>query len=379
MRKKIRIAIYFRVTASHRLSLFKGIYDFLTPHRDVEIVADNGEMFLDWKRIREIKPDGVICGLTTEADLQEAKTLQIPVVNMADAIQQDEIPTVRVDNVEVGRLGAAHLWEQRFPHFAYLGVLAQINSKRRWQGFRTYLEEQEAATPDYYEIDSVRRSHARDLRLWLKSLPKPVGIMASTDRAAKLVLNTAHSLDLEIPRDMAMLGTGNYLFDCMVSQPQLSSVPLHLRKVGYQATSLLFKMLRGEPHSGAVHLIPPRPIVVRESTERMDYQDKKIDQAMIYIRTYAHKGINVTDVATAVSMSRRNLEIRFRKETQRTVYKTITIERLRRAQRLLVETDLKVEAVAHNAGFSESRFLIHAFRKHHGLTPGAFRKKQQPD
>lgn len=51
--------------------------------------------------------------------------------------------------------------------------------------------------------------------------------------------------------------------------------------------------------------------------------------------------------------------------------------RFREVQRLLRETDLPVESIALQTGFSYGHYLQTAFRERFGMTPGSFRRMQR--
>ena len=72
-------------------------------------------------------------------------------------------------------------------------------------------------------------------------------------------------------------------------------------------------------------------------------------------------------------VSRRALEIRFRKTLGRTILSEIQRIRLERAKRLLLETDLPLPAVAESAGFGTPSYLVQVFRQNVGITPARYR------
>jgi LacI family transcriptional regulator len=49
--------------------------------------------------------------------------------------------------------------------------------------------------------------------------------------------------------------------------------------------------------------------------------------------------------------------------------------RFRMVERLLSDTDLTIDAIAEQTGFTHSHYLQAAFKERLGMTPGAFRKR----
>jgi LacI family transcriptional regulator len=83
----------------------------------------------------------------------------------------------------------------------------------------------------------------------------------------------------------------------------------------------------------------------------------------------------VPDVARHVNVSRRHLELEFRRMLGRSVLAEIQRVRLERAQRLLGETDWKMETVAARAGFRRAASMTALFVKKLGIRPGEYRRK----
>lgn len=52
--------------------------------------------------------------------------------------------------------------------------------------------------------------------------------------------------------------------------------------------------------------------------------------------------------------------------------------RFRVVERLLSDTDLTIDAIAEQTGFTHSHYFQSAFRERYGETPGAFRRAANP-
>ena len=78
-------------------------------------------------------------------------------------------------------------------------------------------------------------------------------------------------------------------------------------------------------------------------------------------------------MAERVGVSRRTLEMRFRRETGSTVHATLTAQRMEVAKRLLRKGGQPVAQVAEILGFSSVHYFTTAFKREVGETPGAYR------
>jgi AraC-like DNA-binding protein len=84
--------------------------------------------------------------------------------------------------------------------------------------------------------------------------------------------------------------------------------------------------------------------------------------------------VTVREVAAAVHLSERHAERLFREVTGASLMSTLRRMRLELAAQLLLDPARTVTQVAHACGYSDVRPFSTAFKRHHGRTPGAFRR-----
>jgi len=82
----------------------------------------------------------------------------------------------------------------------------------------------------------------------------------------------------------------------------------------------------------------------------------------------------ISDVAAAAGLSSHYFAKRFRQATGQSIGRYITQWRLRRAQRLLLETDLPLKEIAYRLGFANAANFSTAFRNELAMPPGTFRR-----
>jgi LacI family transcriptional regulator len=233
-----------------------------------------------------------------------------------------------------------------------------------------------------YELQAAARwdQHQQGLAEWLRSLEKPVGIFASSDQLGFWLLDAARRAGISVPEEVAVVGAENDQVLCETASPPLSSVAYPGKAVGYAAAQLLAEWMLGKKKKPPVPqiLLPPlAQIATRQSSDIVAVEDPRISKALMFVRERAHTGIGVEDVARRVGMSRSALERAMRRAIGRSPGEEINRMRFSLVERLLVQTDLTLEAIAERVGFQHPQYMAEAFRKRTGETPGQFRQRRK--
>src|SRR4029077_20862433 len=88
------------------------------------------------------------------------------------------------------------------------------------------------------EVEGVAR--------WIKSLPKPLGLMACNDFRGIQALDACRQAGIAVPEEVAVIGVDNEELVCKLASPPLSSVVPDARCIGYEAAALLDRLMKGE-------------------------------------------------------------------------------------------------------------------------------------
>ncbi len=327
--------------------------------------------------------DGIIGRITNDATAKLVRGTGLPFVDVRGTISHPDIPLVRIDDEAVGRAAAEHLIERGFTNFGYYGPPEENWSESRRDAFVR------AAT----EAGGICRIHEKpwavsgptgwdaaeaELAQWLRTLPQPVGVMAASDRFGQRLIAAARRGSIKVPEELAMIGVDNDRAICEVCDPPLSSVVIDSVQQGYKAAALLHRMMNGERAPAEPILIKPSGVHERQSTDILAIDDPMIADAVRFIREHACEGIGVSDVLREIPLSRSVLQRRFRRIFDQTANDMIVELRLRRAQQLLIGTDLPIARIAEIAGFRYQRYLGAVFRKKLGMTPYRFRQQAGP-
>lgn len=133
-------------------------------------------------------PDGLIVALNTAPLERALRAWQRPAVNVSAIFSQHRFPRVGVDNVQIGRLAAAHFLEQGLRHFAFVGPPRHLFSTERREAFCQSILEAGHTVVNYeseakLEFDPLGRRWDLEpgFQRWLSELPSPIGIFTPND------------------------------------------------------------------------------------------------------------------------------------------------------------------------------------------------------
>ncbi len=320
--------------------------------------------------------DGFLIQFTTQTLLDAVTALGVPVVNVGDAEAVDGVSSVLSDHQAIGRMGAHHLLDRGFKHFAFYGPAGSLYARLRHAGFSDALHRRG------YSLDGGWLAEPMDprydkLATWVAQLPRPVGVMAADDGLGGQVAAHAHRLGLAVPDQIAVLGVDDDELLCQTGPVPLSSIVVAAETVGFEAMRLLDAMLRGQPARPQVRLVAPVDIAVRRSTDVLAVADACVADAMRFIRAEYQRSLTVEDVAAHVGLSRRQLERRFQAALDRSLAAEIRRTRIERVKHLMDTTDLTLERIAATCDFPDAASLSKLFRRIVGTAPSEYRRRSR--
>jgi len=111
-------------------------------------------------------------------------------------------------------------------------------------------------------------------------------------------------------------------------------------------------------------------------TRRLEHSHRKAVEAEEYIReNYADRGLSLTAVCSALSVSKSYLSPVFKAHTGMTFVEYLTETRMERARELLAHGDLKTYEIAERVGYRDSHYFSLTFRKQTGFSPTEYRER----
>lgn len=374
-----RVALIVEMSGVYGRQILEGVAQYQRTHQPWSV-------FLEQRELRAPPPpwllrrpwDGIVCRSTTPALARAFLRRGIPAVDLNDLYGDLGLPRIGSDMRAIGRLGAEHLLERGFRHFAFCGFSRETWSDGRCEGFGETVRQAGYECAVYESAWHGPHVPAWDkdqqrLAAWLHSLPTPLGLLACNDLRAQQVLNACHTLEVHVPEEMAVVGVDNEQVLCELCDPPLSSVAPNPERIGYEAAALLDRLMAGAAAPVDALLIPPRAVIARQSSDITRIDDPDVAAALTFIRQNACSGASVEQVVAHVAVSRSILERRFRQHVGHSPQTEIRLVQLKRVKQLLAETDLSLDAIARLAGYLHPEYMSVVFKRTTGATPGQYR------
>lgn len=328
-------------------------------------------------------PDGCIvsCGAKTNS-FPSSVFDNIPLVFIdrpQETLAKDD-SCVYHDSTATANAAARELLSLNLRHYAYANWSVPLvwNEERR-NAFSAVMR-QHGQKVSYFESKlpvSSSKGLPQALAEWLRTLPKPVGILAAADLLSAKIITAARIAGLSVPEEIAVIGIDNDEELCESFVPSLSSVEPDFFRSGVMAAEILNDLVSQHARRPIRTTYPPLRIVRRKSTMRFEKTDKAVSDALELIRREACNGLAARDVFRLFPCSRRMAELRFRAATGRSVLEEIRAVRLTKAKDLLSGPPMKLEAVANFCGYKSAVAFSIFFKAETGQTPADWRKHHQ--
>lgn len=260
----------------------------------------------------------------------------------------DNISNITADYRAEGRAGGEYLLSLGARNFAFYGLNGMVWSNERRDGFvarikesfpgaSVFIKERSSLSPTWwYDLN--------ELEDWLHWLPKPVAIMTCDDSMAYQIIEACQQstfANMQIPRDIMLLGVDNDETVCQLCSPTLSSMGQQVEKAGYMTAELIDRRLSLPPDKRFKLcddiLVEKGGLVIRKSTDVFLHANPYIKEVCNFIHQNYNGPISVNDVAAQVPMSRRLLERIFREEIGTSIYQYLIKIRIDRVKALLAE------------------------------------------
>ena len=379
-----QVAVLIETSREYGRGLLRGVTRFHREKPNWSVYfrqQDLGAALPRW--MKSWKGDGILARVANKKTGEELIATGLPLIDLRGATSTLGIPLFGIDNQSVTRHAFDHLAACGLKNFAFVGepIGKHVYDDERRDMF-SHLVQEYGSECHLFGNRSGRRKvkswedQQQQLAVWLSQLPKPVGIMCCHDDRGQQVLDACQRADLGVPDEVAVLGVDNDEFLCRLSVPSLTSVDVRAERIGYHAASLLDQMMNGEKKFDESVLFEAAGVAARQSTDVIACEDPEIARTLRFIRQNACNQLTVEDVQRQVTLSRSLLNRRFKKHLGRTPKQEIQRVQMETAKRLLTDSHDALQSIAEQCGFNEAWYFISVFRKHTGMTPGAYRKKQ---
>lgn len=377
MDRTIKVILLLDLSSEFDRKLLRGIMRYSQEHGPWQFYrmpayfsryAHVEQLILEWARKWEA--DGII-GKWNSPQTPLLQCLGIPVIRQNYQTRSEVYSRITGDYIGAGRMAAQFFQRRHFRHYAYFGLKDVIWSMERRQGFAEELGQDiyafEAADDDVQSNQGIAR--------WLHELPKPAAIFCCDDAHAFILSETCKLEGIPVPEDVALLGVDNDEFYCSIADPPISSIALNEEQGGYRLAGLMHRQILEGTKEPFTVTIPPRCIIERTSTDRHNIQDPYVAAVVRYIADHYREELNAELIAAQVPLSKRSVELRFKKTMGTSIYQYLTQQRIEHFTRLLVTTDRGMLDMAMEAGFKDAGNIARIFHKYKGCSPKEYRQR----
>lgn len=347
-------------------------------YQQPDYVSQSNSKQIILKRLESGKVKGLI--LDSDEFLQPALKNNIPVIAVDVRDKFAGLVNILGYEKQISKMAFDYLIGCGYQHLAFCGFDNIFWSNNREKYF-CQIARKHKKQVFVYRQPFLEQSYSWDaefnhMAIWVEYLPKPVAIFAANDDRGYNVLEVCKHLRLRVPEDVAVLGVDNDEFVCELTDTPMSSIALDFQKAGFSAASILDRMIRQKRIFAKKSIyIHPTHVVIRKSTDVAAVADPDIAKALVFIRDNAKKLIQVSDVQRACQLSRKTLELRFKKLLGRTVLEEIRRVRVEQIAAALVQTNLPISVIADSFGFGDfGKNLSRYFKQVKGLTPQKYRQ-----
>ncbi|MCE5276879.1 MAG: substrate-binding domain-containing protein [Planctomycetaceae bacterium] len=327
--------------------------------------------------------EAVIAGQVLWADEADWSDVRVPVV----CATYPPHPVVRagyvlLDFCASGRLAAEHFLAAGFRNLTYcwMGESWALNEQRK--GF---IQAARAGGAALHELDWAARGSEytwdfESFRRWLGvrvgQMPKPLGLMVDSDWTGIEAVTALRAAGILVPDQVAIISCYNMEPICKGCIIPLSSVDMDWHAQGYQAAAMLDRLLNGGRLPRRPLIVPPKGVIVRQSSDVMAVPHAGVARAMHMIQNdFGDRNLSVGSIARSVGISMVGLNLAFKKHLGRSPSNLLSQRRLREAKKLLAATDLMAKDIAAACGYGTIEQFIRNIKTATGLPPRAWRRK----
>jgi LacI family transcriptional regulator len=330
-----------------------------------------------------VRVDGIICRHSGEPRILDAiRDYDVPTV----AFEHDErlpLPRVYYDEDAVGAAAAQHLIKRGFTNLCFLHLRWRYSSHQleRMAGFERTAKEAGLTCTELAPKRELPTWHPAPGEAWnwlkqeLGDMDFPVGIMVSNDQIARVLVEALVDMGYRIPAQIAIVSAENDPLLCETGLVPISSVETCTSEMGYEAASMLDRLMDGGTPPKEPKLIQPHSVAARKSSNVMALKNIHAAEALHFIWENFRKPITVADVGHQVPLTRRRLQTLFVNHVGRTMREEIRRLRVAEVCRLLKTTDLKIGDIAARCGFTSGMQLHRTITAELDMCPRVFRAK----
>ena len=326
------------------------------------------------------KPAGCIveCGIAPHT-LMKKDFGKIPVVFLDRDPKTVEPGAICVcsDSSAIATIAAHELLLLGLDNFAFVGWPEPVRwSKDREFYFRSIIRDHGKQIVTFRPPKTTKpESDLEELEKFLLSLPRPCGLFTANDVIAKRIVSACTHCKISIPDEIALVSVDNDEDICEHTSTTLTSIELDFAGAGVKSVELLDLMMSGHSRKARTWQFGVNRLVRRKSAIGFRHLDKRMNDALEFIRINACKAISIADIVKVMGCSRRLADMRFRATLDRTILDEIHLRRLDVAK-IMLRHRKTADEIAASCGYGSPDDFRRVFRRYVGNSPLQWRKSQ---
>lgn len=376
----IRVILMIDYSSEFDRRLLRGIIRYTKengPWLFLRMSSDPRSGGLRYRKVMEMarkwKADAII-GRWNDEDIKLLDKLDIPIVLQNYRNRSTEYSNITGDYKGTGVMAARYFWARRHTSYAFFGIRDVVWSEERQAGFREEVERCRGQFRSYLIPEPGMEDRA-EIAEWLRSLPERTALFCCDDERALIITEICRIENIDVPRQVSVLGVDNDDLICSISDPPISSVELDVEQGGYMLCKRLHAQIMDPSASHFSIVINPVAVKERQSTSFYVIADPAVMKVVNHINENYMKELNVKQMLELVPLSRRSIESRFRKEMGMSIYQYVLECRILRVAQLLLTTNKSLPDIASEAGIQDYNSLSKLFRRRMNCTPSEYRQK----
>ena len=385
-----RILAVFSLKDKAGRDMFSGLLQAMADRFDWELHMTEPGGGFDELHVLRRRYDGFIVTMPGTSGAMQAlarsktPTVLIDITDPSVSKRTYAVSFIWTDNADIGRRGAEHLLS-RGPQLAAYGFVHELEnrfySRERETAFRHRMKEAGVGTETFQAFGVPGDAFRAGLRDWIRTLPKPAGIMTVSDMRAEDVINVCLSDGIDVPNQVAVVGVDDDLAISTRSPRTISSVLPDFFELGRQSVLELDFLFRHPNRQSRPHeiVIPAKTVVQRQSSATAHLNVTLVEHAQAFIRSKASAALRADEVARHLGRSRPLVEREFKEITGQSIRQAIEGERLKLAEQLHRREHLSVREIADRLNFTSANQLSRIYKRRFGRSLSGRKDLQSRD
>src|SRR5438105_1564679 len=210
MAKTPHVALLVETSHGYGRALLQGIMHYLREHDPWSLYFQPHGLEArppDW--LKKWRGDGILVRVDDRSMAKAVYRTGVPAVNLRVPFPDLPLPVVGLNNVALGELAYRHLAERGFQHFAFCGIPPGRYSwmDERRESFEKSVRDSGLECHTFVGLWVGKQApdweeEQNQIADWIKTLPKPVGLMAGNDDRGLEVLEACRRAGVLVPDEL---------------------------------------------------------------------------------------------------------------------------------------------------------------------------------